>query len=159
MSGVAKGNLGSAGCGGVARNHFGLLVSAVALPLGPQTNHFAKANAAYIGLRMASKEEFKRVWLESDSLNTVKYIMGCIVPRWTILKLIKDCLEMIDDLEDFKILQVFQEGNEPADHLAILAVGNMAVKWWNGEETFTKTLCDLARNDVKICGLSNEIYD
>lgn len=65
----------------------------------------------------------------------------------------------IAGLEDFNISHVFQEGNELADHLANLAVGNVIVKWWSGEETFSKTLCDLARNDAKIYGLPNEIYD
>lgn len=79
---------------------------------------------------MASKEWFKRVWLESDLFNIVKCIKGCMVPSYTISNLIKDFLEMIADLEDFKISHVFREGNKPVDRLANLVLGNMVVKWW-----------------------------
>lgn len=45
VDGAAKGNLGPTGYGRVSRNHSGLLVSMVALPLGTQTNHYAEASA------------------------------------------------------------------------------------------------------------------
>lgn len=50
VDGAAKGNSRLAECGGVARNHMGLLVSVVALPLGMHSNHFAEASTSHIGL-------------------------------------------------------------------------------------------------------------
>ena len=46
FDGVAKGNLGLAGCGGVIRNHYGRSIAAVALPLGSQTNDIVEAMVA-----------------------------------------------------------------------------------------------------------------
>lgn len=77
-----------------------------------------------------------------------------MVPSWTISNLIKCYLGMIVGLEDFTILHFFREGNKSVDHLA-----NSAVKWWRGRENFPKNMCNLARNDVKIFGLFNEIND
>lgn len=76
VDGAAKGNPGPTGCGGVARNQSGLLVSMVTLPLGTQTNHYTKASAAHIGLHVAKREGFTKVWLESNSLNTINCLSG-----------------------------------------------------------------------------------
>lgn len=58
VDGVAKGNPWPNGCGGVACDHNGRLISIVTLPLGTQANHFGEANAAYIGLQMVVREGF-----------------------------------------------------------------------------------------------------
>ncbi|XP_059069152.1 uncharacterized protein LOC131859432 [Cryptomeria japonica] len=122
----------------------------VALPLGTQSNHYAKASTAHIGLHMAKREGFTKVWLESDSLNTVNYLSGCTDPSWTIANLIKDCRDIINDLADFKILHVYREGNKVADLLVNLVVGYVVAKWWSRRDAFPKNLCELAYDDYCI---------
>lgn len=137
---AAKGNPGPIGCRGVARNHSGLLVSVVARPLGTQTNHYAEANAAHIGLHMDKREGFTKVWLELDPLNTVNYLSSCMDPSWTIASLIKDCQNIINDLIDFKILYIYWEGNKAVDLLANLVMGYMETNRWSSRDAFPKNL-------------------
>lgn len=40
---------------------------------------------------MAKREVFEKVRLESDSLNTINCLNGCMDPSWTMVILIKDC--------------------------------------------------------------------
>ncbi|XP_059067567.1 uncharacterized protein LOC131858360 [Cryptomeria japonica] len=125
---MAKGIPGPAGCGGVARNHSGLLVFAVALPLGTQSNHYAEASTAHIRLHKDKREGFAKVWLEYDSLNTINCLSGNTDPSWTEANLIKDYQDIINELADFKISHVYQEGNKVVDLLANLAMGYEATK-------------------------------
>ncbi|XP_057832951.1 uncharacterized protein LOC131043737 [Cryptomeria japonica] len=147
VDGVANGNPRSVGCGGLARNHMGLLVSAVALPQGTQSNHFAEANATHIGLHMAKREGFCKVWLECALLNTINCLNGCTDPRWTIATLIKDCRDIINELKKFKILHVFREGNKATDLQANMVVGYVAAKWWSSRDSLPKNLWELACDD------------
>ncbi|XP_057836896.1 uncharacterized protein LOC131047085 [Cryptomeria japonica] len=146
VEGAAKGNPGPAGCGRVAKNHFGLLVSMMALPLGTQTNHYTEASAAHFGLHMAKREGFTKVWLESVSINTVNCLSGRTDPSWIIASLIKDCRNIINELADFKILHIYREGNKVVDLLANLVVGYVATNWWSSRAAFPEKLWDLAHN-------------
>lgn len=85
---------------------------------------------------MAIREEFKKVWLESDSLNIINCVSKHTEPSWTIKHLIQECHIMVSKLDDFKIFHVYQEGNMPSDHLANIGVDYVDIRWWMGKETF-----------------------
>ncbi|XP_057840465.1 uncharacterized protein LOC131050280 [Cryptomeria japonica] len=122
----------------------------MALPLGTQSNHCVEASAAHIGLHMAKREGFTKVWLESDSLNIVNCLSGRMDPSWMTANLIKDCQDIINELVDFKISHLYQEGNKVADLLPNLAVGYAVTKWWSSSDAFPPKLCELAPDDYYI---------
>ncbi|XP_059068408.1 uncharacterized protein LOC131858935 [Cryptomeria japonica] len=146
---MAKGNPGPAGYRGVARDYNVRIVSAVALPLGTQTNHFSEAKATYIGLKMASHRGFKKVWLESELLNIINYLNKKSPPSWTINHLMKEGFETMTKFEAIKNSHVLRECNRPADHMANLSVVRDDEKWWQEEDSFSFQLWELARNDAE----------
>ena len=52
FDGVAKGNLGKAGCGGVLRDHTCKIIDAIAIPIGISTSHKAEATKTLYMMRL-----------------------------------------------------------------------------------------------------------
>lgn len=55
-----------------------------------------------IGLKMASRGGFKKVWLGSDSLNIINYLNKKSPPSWIINHLMHECFEMKTKFEAIK---------------------------------------------------------
>lgn len=71
FDGVAKGNLGLAGCGGVIRDEHGRCIATVALPMGTQSNHLAESMGAFQTLQISKKLQCRKVWIEGDLNNII----------------------------------------------------------------------------------------
>lgn len=79
---------------------------------GPSTweirqEDFAKANVTYIGLKLALSLGYKKVLIQGDYLNIIKYLKRFQRPSWTIQGLIMDCLEITNTLDDFLISDIY----------------------------------------------------
>ena len=61
FDGVAKGNLGSSGCGGIIRNFYGGGMVAISNPLGYKKNHYVEANATLHIVKLALDMEVKKI--------------------------------------------------------------------------------------------------
>ena len=88
FDGASKGNLGIAGCEVVIRNSYGDKVGCMAIPIGSQTNHMAKACATLHGLIYAKSLNLMKVWMEGDSLNIINCLNKITQPSWTISNII-----------------------------------------------------------------------
>ncbi len=74
--GMAKGNPGAMGSGGVTRNCHGYGIAAVTFPLRHQTNHYTEDCAALQTTKLVKEVRVKSLWLEGDSNNTINYLRG-----------------------------------------------------------------------------------
>lgn len=84
FDGAAKGNLGSAGCGGVLRDHMGNVIDVIAIPIGRTNSHITKAMAALYTMRIDVDLGCLNLWLEGDSLNIVNILNNKSSISWTI---------------------------------------------------------------------------
>ena len=55
FDGATKGNPRKAGVGGIIRNEHGKGIAAFSTPIGSQTNHYAKAIAAHLTIKLAKE--------------------------------------------------------------------------------------------------------
>lgn len=90
FDGEAMGNLGLAGCGGVIRNNFGHCMAVVTLPLGIKTNPLTEVMASLQVTKLAKDIGVTRLWLQGDSMNIIKCLIGLSIPSWTIDNIIKE---------------------------------------------------------------------
>ena len=96
FDGASKGNLGPAGCSVVIRNSNGDFVGGMAITLGCQTNHVAKASAALYGLMYAKDLNLANIWVEGDSLNIINCFKNIYPPSWTISNIISKARHIIN---------------------------------------------------------------
>ena len=66
FDGVAKGNLGRVGCGGVLRNHSSNIIDAITIAIGISTSHKAEATTTLYTMWMAVETGYHYLWLEAD---------------------------------------------------------------------------------------------
>ena len=112
------------GCSGIIRNSYGEGIAAFSLPLGFQSNHFAKARAAYEAIKLAFDMGSKWLWLEGDSKNIIDCIKCITQPSWTISNIIEGTHTIMDKFERVYVTHVFREVNFVADWFA-----NEGVRW------------------------------
>ena len=94
FDGAFKGNLGIAGCGIVIRDAYGEKVGCMAIPIGSQTNHVAKASAALYCLIYAKSLNLRKVWVEGDYLNIINCLSKITKPSWTISNIILQAINI-----------------------------------------------------------------
>ena len=76
FDGVAKGNLGKVGCGGVLRDHIGNIIDVISIPIGISNSHKVEATATLYTMRLVVETNFWYLWMERDSLNIVNMLNG-----------------------------------------------------------------------------------
>ena len=122
FDGASKGNPGSSGSGGVIRNENGDGIVAFSLPLGFQTNHFVEANAVCNVVKLAFEVGVTNLWLEGDSNNIFKCILGSSYPSWTISNLIDETRETLTKFNRVLVSHIYREANPVANRLANIKV-------------------------------------
>ena len=108
---ASKGNMGIVYCGVVIRDAYGEKVGCVAIPIGNWVNHVAEASAALNGLIFAKSLNFRKVWVEGDSLNIINCLNKITKPSWTISNIISWAINIINSFEMCIILHNFREEN------------------------------------------------
>ena len=99
FDGVAKGNLGRAGCGGVLKDHLGNIIDAIAIPIGISNSHIAEATAALYTMRLAVETGHSHLWLEGDSLNIINILNNKNSITWSIEATIMEIKNLINILK------------------------------------------------------------
>lgn len=84
VDGCSKGNPGSAGEGGIIRDHHGHMILAFAGYFGICSNNVAEAMAILQGLRICIDRGFLKIIVESDSVMLVNIINKKVRPPWQI---------------------------------------------------------------------------
>ena len=107
-----------ASCGGVFRDSRGAIIGAFSSFLGNKTPLEAELYGVIKAIQIAFVNNWHCVWLEVDSILTVKMIMNnkIDVPS-TIKEEWQHTLQLIQEM-DIIISHIFREGNEVADKLA-----------------------------------------
>lgn len=88
FDGASKGNPGIDGCGIIIRDENGICKGVEAIPIGIHTNHVAEASVALHGFMLAKNKNYRKVWLEGDSLNIIRCLNNDTNPSWTIFNII-----------------------------------------------------------------------
>lgn len=134
FDGAAKGNAGPSGCGSVLRDNYGNFIAAIALPLGSQNNHMAEVAGALYGIQLASDLNFKKIWVEGDSLNIINSLKGKNPPSWTIENFIFKAQALISNCTKKFISHMYREGNTVADSLANVGIRLDDIMRWSYED-------------------------
>ena len=103
--------MGKVGCGVVIRNSNGDNVGCMAIPIENQTNHVVEACAAFHGLIYAKKMNFRKIWVEGDSLNIINCLNKITIPSWTIRNIIHKATHIINFFDTCIITHNFIEAN------------------------------------------------
>lgn len=118
FDGAAQGNSGVSGIGVVFRDSDGkfLLIGTKKLPIG--TNNIAECQAALTAIQLASKEGFKKIHIEGDSLLTVQEISKLSINAWHLQPIINLIEQELFKFEDYRITHIKRAGNREADILS-----------------------------------------
>ena len=120
--GASRGNPGSAGAGYILTEN-GEIISRGSRHIGTTTNNVAEYTGMIMGLEKAVERGDKKVLALTDSLLVVRQLQGKYRVRKDHLKpLHRRCLELIDQLESFRIEYVPSSRNR-AHALAEEATG------------------------------------
>jgi ribonuclease HI len=138
IDGAAKGNPGTASCGGVFRNHAAELVYCFAEPLGKTSSFQAELCAAMRAIEVAHIMNLNNLWLESDSelvvhafKNTNFMVAWNLRNRWHNAKLLLSHMNYI-------VSHIYREGNQVADTLANYGCSLSSLTCWHYVPDFVK---------------------
>ncbi|XP_070042479.1 uncharacterized protein [Nicotiana tomentosiformis] len=149
VDGCFKGNPGSAGCGGILRDHLGQLIIAFSSYLGVTTNNYAEAQAIKTGLIWCIDHGFNTLEIESDSLILIKMIKNDICASWEIKDFIDDIHSMLAH-GSFQFNHILREGNIPADLLANLTEHDKINAFFNDIISLPRKIIAILENDTRI---------
>lgn len=117
VDGCSNGNPGSAGGGGILRNHMGHMIMAFTAYFGHSSNNLAEARAIKIGLKWCIDHDFNVLTIESESLTVINMINKATTTTWSIKEEINGIHNMTSK-GNFQFIHIFREGNNTADLLA-----------------------------------------
>lgn len=86
--------------------------------LGISTSIFAEAKALWMGLSYARYLGITHFWIESDSAFLVNYLNGFFETPWSIIYLVHNILELLENFIEYNISYINREDNNIVDSLA-----------------------------------------
>ncbi len=125
FDGGSRGNPGIAGSGSVLyKNRVGNEVWSSYNYLGnDKTNNYAEYMGLIEGLRWINKKKLNNIVIEGDSDLVIKQMSGIYkVKSENLMKLNREALELIKNVEGVKLRHIPREENSRADHLSNLAM-------------------------------------
>lgn len=128
FEGVANGNPGKVGVGGIIRNAHGKGIATVSAPLGMQTNNYAETIMAHQTIKLAWDTGVKNIWLEGDSKSIIDYLNEKNEPMWMIMNIIQNCIQHLKTFDNTYVAHEYREANQVADRLAKWVVKNNEVE-------------------------------
>ena len=130
VDGAARGNPGEAGCGAVLLDGNGEVMEQFCRYLGRATNNVAEYEGLLLGLEGVLRLGGRRLRIQSDSELLVRQLTGVYrVKNEKLKELHGKALDLLRQLEAYRINHVPREDNQLADQLA-----NQAI-----DEAFRKT--------------------
>jgi len=123
VDGAARGNPGQAGCGAVLFSEKGAVLEEISRYLGQTTNNVAEYEGLLMGLEAVLRLGGKRLLVQSDSQLLVRQLNGLYRVRDAKLrKLHQKAVDLLHQLEAYRIIHVRREHNRRADRLANQAI-------------------------------------
>ena len=105
------------------RNDNGDCIASFSLLLGFQTNHYAEANIMCNVVKLAFEIGVTNLWLEGDSNNIIKCIIGNLHPSWMIANFIDETCETLAKFNRIHVTYILWEENPVADKFTNIGVG------------------------------------
>lgn len=133
VDGAARGNPGEGGCGAVIFGESGKVLEELCLYLGHTTNNVAEYKALLLGLEGVLRLGGKRLRVQSDSQLLVRQLNGVYRVKDEKLRgLYQKALDLLQQLQAYRIIHVMREHNRLADRLANRAIDNESNKSSSG---------------------------
>lgn len=133
VDGAARGNPGEGGCGAVIFDESGKVLEELCLYLGHTTNNVAEYKALLLGLEGVLRLGGKRLRVQSDSQLLVRQLNGVYRVKDEKLRgLYQKALDLLQQLQAYRIIHVMREHNRLADRLANRAIDNESNKSSSG---------------------------
>lgn len=154
IDGASKGNLGTAGFGGVLRDEEGSIIVIFHSHLGRATNNMAELMALEQCLEFLTQNHGSNVIIEADSeitINSVKRInygtrQEKVSNHWKLIQVYQRIQVHLEGLRTLSFNHVRRTANKLADSLANQGVNNadcgMAKKWQEIPQNRLKFLCE-----------------
>lgn len=118
VDGASRGDPGHAGCGCAIRNHEGRWLIGAAQNLGICSAYQAKLRVALVGLRLAWKQGFRRVIMETDSSTVHLLLTGSNLAASEVNVLVSECKTLLNMAWTVEVKRVYREANYIADGVA-----------------------------------------
>ncbi|XP_057860245.1 uncharacterized protein LOC131068972 [Cryptomeria japonica] len=130
FDGASRGNLGPSGIGCVIRDHEGLFIGKVALPIPPDTNNIAEFKAIMIGLTECSRRSVKNIEIERDSSLVINAVRVRKTPNWRLQAILDKVLQLLSGFQNFSCSHIYREANSELDLLSKSAAEGDSLSWW-----------------------------
>lgn len=114
-------NENKAECGGAMRDKNGNWITRFTRNIGTCSIEEAKAWAILTGLQLANDKGIKKIVIRSDSNSVVNMLKGQRNRGRNgsrMRNIINDCRDLINKIEEAKVMHVFREHNQVADAMA-----------------------------------------
>ncbi|KAL9680759.1 hypothetical protein QQ045_012538 [Rhodiola kirilowii] len=144
--------MGKAGCGVICRNPEGLVLFVAAGRVENRSSIIeAEGMAILSGMKEAERLGFRRASFITDSAQVVLFIQGRGGKVGEIQEWVRDCQLLLEKHEDWRLVHVLREGNQPADLLATRA---QELGWsWNSSEAIPRCISRPINSDLAYAGL------
>ncbi|XP_019259768.1 PREDICTED: uncharacterized protein LOC109237833 [Nicotiana attenuata] len=152
IDGCSKGNPGSAGGGGLIRDHNGVLIGAFAEFYGDCSCNIAEAKAMRRGIKMYITNGLTNVIVEYDSAIILNLIKRTRKPPWRFNNNIEQ-IQTMTKHRNFVFCHTLREGNNSADKLANLGEESKIVSIFN--EVVSLPLNVRASMKLEVDGIPN----
>ncbi|XP_058734177.1 uncharacterized protein LOC131605902 [Vicia villosa] len=130
VDGVSTGNATLAACGGIFRDHNANHILSFSVFLGPESAIIAEFMAAILCIEAAEKNNYRKLWVESDCILVVNAFKDHYLVPWKIRSRWLKCLEYTLKI-DFLCTHIFREANFCADSLANFGLTCKDMQWFN----------------------------
>jgi ribonuclease HI len=118
IDGASSGNPGNSSCGGIFGNHEANFIFAFAEPLSIATSFVAELSGAMRAVEIAFQNDWKQLWIESDSALVVSAFNNPSRPvAWHLRNRWNNVLVLLRQM-NCVITHIYREGNQVADMLA-----------------------------------------
>lgn len=118
------------GLGGILRNDQGVVLAYYHQPSKEKNIMAIEAEAILLGIQIALKLNFPRIWIESDSQIVVDSLLGKHATPWQIQQSCWRIKGSLRGFEKWEISHSWREANRAADHLAKAGLTRSDVVLW-----------------------------
>ncbi|KAI3446364.1 hypothetical protein Pfo_003029 [Paulownia fortunei] len=133
--GASRRTEGTAGAGGIIRDHLGDPILAFQDFIGPASSIFSELYALNRGLQLALIRGITHLWIEIDALAVIHILRSSALGHWRLQQLLVNIKNVLHHMTT-SITHIYREGNRVADFLANAACDTTSSKTFTAKDLY-----------------------
>lgn len=122
---------------GVFRNHNGERLGCFAQSLPVSIAYHVELQAAMLGIEIAFRKGWRKIWLECDSWFAVQSFKDSNMIPWKLKTRWNNCIFFTKAMQ-FEVSHIYIEGNCCADGRSKFALQTIGFSWWDSPPSFIR---------------------